>query len=171
MAGGNVAAFWMTKDAFLSHRYRTTDLEDFPLCQGRNWSVSVDGGLYRGTKSGLMRWSRTITIRRGFGPVFLDLPAAQGKGRIVQRYAPEIMIEARNRTLAQRALNLIRASSAVLNGDMLMDIEGWITSHTIAWHFTPWPIAKPTTDGMATWTGRRLHSISNGSWSPLSVTS
>ena len=39
------------------------------------------------------------------------------------RQAPEILIEAPNRLTAQRALNLFRACNAIVNGDLLGDLE------------------------------------------------
>lgn len=55
--------------------------------------------------------------RRGFVPPFVDNLQAE------PRQAPEILIEAPNRLTAQRALNLVRACNAIVNGDLLGDLE------------------------------------------------
>src|SRR5258708_17384055 len=99
-------------------------------CRGQNWSVKIDAGQFRGSHEELNTWSASLREARNFTPTFLDVPSVRGDGTIVQRYSPEIRIEARSRLVAQRALNLIRASSSALNGDVFVDFEGWVAIPT-----------------------------------------
>jgi hypothetical protein len=95
-------------------------------CRGQSWSAKIGARQFRGSHEELDAWSASLREARNFGPVFSDVPSVKSDGTIVQRYSPEIKIEARKRFVAQRALNLIRACSSVLNGDVFLDFEGWI---------------------------------------------
>ena len=60
--------------------------------------------------------------RRGFAPVFIVRKSDDG--RIKSQQAREVLIEARRRLTAQRALNLLLACLAVDNGELFFDLEG-----------------------------------------------
>jgi hypothetical protein len=59
--------------------------------------------------------------RRGFAPVFIAVKTDDGE--IKSQQTREILIEARRRLAAQRALNLLRACHAIDSGDLFDDLD------------------------------------------------
>jgi hypothetical protein len=93
------------------------DFDDaFISRSGRGWKFRLDQSQVPSARFDLQT-SLKLKDRRGFSPVFVD------DMRHEPRAAPEILVEAATRSSAQRAVNLLRACLAVVNGDLLTDLD------------------------------------------------
>jgi hypothetical protein len=109
----------------------TFDEDAFPSpCPVFSGDIKTDSGFVRGTQKQLAKLLELSIEARGMAPVYIEGPIDQHDGTFIQRLATEIKIEAPNRLVAQRIFNLVRASSAVLAGNVRRDWEDWVAIPT-----------------------------------------
>ncbi|MFO1247962.1 MAG: hypothetical protein U1E93_07055 [Alphaproteobacteria bacterium] len=94
--------------------FEMDDCIDLPVADvsARGWSASLRGLTPNGIISGSEEFVTSSSRKHHYKYLLETLEFS--KNKLTNRYAPEIVINARNRVSAQKALNLIGAASALL---------------------------------------------------------